>query len=585
MSLVPQLPINAPFSSEQRAWLNGWIAGVLALQSSGATGGSSAAPAASLPLLVLYGTQTGSAEGLARKLAKAAQAKGFAPTVLGMDEYGKVDLAACERLLCITSTYGDGEPPDNATAFWDWLKADTAPRLEAVQFSVLALGDSNYEKFCQFGKDVDARLETLGAQRVHDRVDCETDYDAPFAAWRAAAIGALPSGLGTAPAEDSVPIADGESLVGETAAVGTKANPYEARLIDNRLLTSENAAKETRHFAIHLNGLQYEVGDALGVVPSNQPQLVASVLEAGGWSGEEAVGEIPLSAALHSKFDLGNPSRDLLQAVAERARHDDLAAMLKPERSADLKTWLHGRDVLDLIEMCPKGELKASELSDLLKKLQPRLYSIASSLKAQPGEVHLTVAQVRYEKMGRVRHGVCSTFLADRVAADTPLPVFVQTSHGFRLPEDTSKPVIMVGPGTGVAPFRAFLQERQATGGGGRNWLFFGEQSRAMSYFYKDEWADLMQGGTLHRLDTAFSRDQEQKIYVQNRMLENGEELYRWLEDGAHFYVCGDASRMAKDVDAALHQVVQKHGGKTEEQAAAYIAELKKSKRYARDVY
>ncbi|MDB6073594.1 MAG: cysJ [Verrucomicrobiaceae bacterium] len=581
---APQLPLNAPFSTEQRAWLNGWIAGVLSLQLSSSGNGSAPAPVAALPLLILYGTQTGSAEGLAKKLAKAAQSKGFAPKVLGMDEYGKVDLAACERLLCITSTYGDGEPPDNATAFWEWLNAETAPRLEAVQFSVLALGDTNYEKFCQFGKDIDARLEALGAQRVHDRVDCETDYDVPFAAWMAAAIGALPSGLATASAEASVTAATGEALVGETAAVGTKANPYEARLIDNRLLTSENASKETRHFGIHLNGLQYEVGDALGVIPANQPQLVSLMLEAGGWTGEESVGDIPLSEALHRKFDLGNPSRDLLQAVAERAKHEDLADMLKPERSSDLKTWLHGRDVLDVIQMCPKGELKATELTDLLKKLQPLLYSIASSLKAAPGEVHLTVAQVRYEKIGRVRHGVCSTFLADRVNADTPLPVFIQTSHGFRLPTDTSKPVIMVGPGTGVAPFRAFLQERQATGGG-KNWLFFGEQSRAMSYFYKDEWAAMIKQGSLHRLDTAFSRDQEQKIYVQNRMLENGEELHRWLEEGAHFYVCGDASRMAKDVDAALHEVVQKHGSKTEEQAAAYIAEMKKAKRYARDVY
>lgn len=582
---TPQLPLNAPFSAEQRAWLNGWIAGVLSLQVSGPGSGSTPAPVAALPLLILYGTQTGSAEGLAKKLAKAAQAKGFAPKVLGMDEYGKVDLSACERLLCITSTYGEGDPPDNATAFWQWLSAETAPRLEAVQFSVLALGDSNYEKFCQFGKDVDARLEALGAKRVHDRVDCETDYDVPFAAWMAAAIGALPSGLATAPAEASVTAAAGEELVGETAAVGTKANPYQARLIDNRLLTSDNAAKETRHFGIHLNGLQYEVGDALGVIPSNQPQLVSLMLEAGGWTGEESVNELPLSEALLTKFDLGNPSRDLLQAVAERAKHEDLAGMLKPERSGDLKIWLHGRDVLDVLQMCPKGELKAAELAPLLKKLQPRLYSIASSLKAAPGEVHLTVAQVRYENLGRARHGVCSTFLADRVQTETPLPVFVQTSHGFRLPEDLSKPVIMVGPGTGVAPFRAFLQERQATGGGGRNWLFFGEQSRAMSYFYKDEWAAMIKQGSLHRLDTAFSRDQEQKIYVQHRMLENGAELYRWLEEGAHFYVCGDASRMAKDVDAALHQVVQQHGGKTEDQAAAYIADLKKAKRYARDVY
>jgi sulfite reductase (NADPH) flavoprotein alpha-component len=288
---------------------------------------------------------------------------------------------------------------------------------------------------------------------------------------------------------------------------------------------------------------------------------------------------------LQTRLDLTNPSKDMLLAIAERSRNDELLALLKPERSADLKAWLYGRDVLDVLQLCKPGDFSSAEFTALLKKLQPRLYSIASSIKANPGHVHLTIAQVRYVSHGRHRGGVCSTFLADRVTSDVPVPVFIQPSHGFRLPTDTSKPVIMVGPGTGVAPFRAFLQERHATGAKGRNWLFFGEQSRAQSYFYKDEWADLIKAGTLTRLDTAFSRDQEQKIYVQHRMTENGEELYRWLEEGAHFYVCGDASRMAKDVDAALHQIIETHGGKSADDARAYVAQLKESKRYARDVY
>ena len=580
MSTVPQLPLNAPFTADQRAWLNGWIAGVLASKLSD-TPATTVALAAAVPLLILFGTQTGSAEGLAKKLAKEAQSKGFAPKVLGMDEHTQVDLATCGRLLCITSTYGDGDPPDNATTFWAWLNADDAPRLETLQYSVLALGDTNYEKFCQFGKMVDSRLEALGAKRAYERVDCDTDYDMPFASWMAAALAALNPSPDIAQLTTSPVTAEPVPL----AAAGTKANPYEARLLENRLLTAENALKETRHFAIHLNGLKYEVGDALGVVPLNRLDLAETVLETAGWTGEEAIGDVPLREALQSKFDLGNPSRDLLQAAAERSKSDELSALLKPERAGDLKIWLHGRDVLDVIQMCPRGSLKADELHGLLKKLQPRLYSIASSLKAHESQVHLTVAQVRYESHGRMRHGVCSTFLSDRVGTDTPLPIFIQPSHGFRLPEDTSKPVIMVGPGTGVAPFRAFLQERIATGGKGRNWLFFGEQSRSLSYFYKDEWAEMIQKGGLHRLDTAFSRDQEQKIYVQHRMLESGEELYRWLEEGAHFYVCGDASRMAKDVDQALHQIIQTHGGKSEEQAAAYVAGLKQTKRYARDVY
>jgi sulfite reductase (NADPH) flavoprotein alpha-component len=364
------------------------------------------------------------------------------------------------------------------------------------------------------------------------------------------------------------------------ASVGTKANPYAARLVANQLLTSASAAKETRHFEININGLNYEPGDAIGIVPENDVTLVNAIMDHGGWAKDDE-----LRHALLHKHDITNPSRDLIQAIAARTKNNDLTALIDPARSADLKQWLYGRDVLDLFQLLPKSEFSSADFIALLKKLQPRLYSIASSLKATPSQVHLTIAQVRYQSHGRARNGVCSTFLADRANADTPVPVFIQPSHGFKLPTDDTKPVIMVGPGTGVAPFRSFLQERQATGARGKNWLFFGEQSRTQSYFYKDEWATLIQGGVLHRMDTAFSRDQEQKIYVQHRMIENGTELYRWLEDGAHFYVCGDASRMAKDVDAALHQVVEQHGGKSADDAMSYIAAMKEAKRYQRDVY
>ena len=538
---------------------------------------AAAVPAApALPLTVLCGSQTGSAEGLVKRLSREAQACGFAPRVLGMDEYAKADLEACERLLVVTSTYGEGDPPDNATAFWQWLRSDSAPRLDALRFSVLALGDTNHEHFCQFGKLVDARLEALGAKRVQARVDCDTDFDAPFAGWMKAVLAAWrPAAAG-----ESRSVVVGATHAAPAAVIGTKENPCAARLIDNRLLTTAEAAKETRHFALHINGLEYEVGDALGVMPKNCGALVDAVLASGGWSADDS-----LRDALTHHFDLSNPSLELLVAVAQRGRNADLIERIKPERGAELKAWLHGRDVLDVLALCPAGSLTSAEFTAALRDLQPRLYSIASSLKAVPDEIHLTVAQVRYQSHGRARGGVCSTFLADRLEMDVPVQVYIQPSHGFRLPEDATKPVIMVGPGTGVAPFRAFLQERQAMGGTGRNWLFFGEQSRGQSYFYKDEWKSLIRAGTLHRMDTAFSRDQEHKIYVQHRMTENGEELYRWLEDGAHFYVCGDASRMARDVDAALHQVIQTHGCKSADQAAAYVAELRQARRYAQDVY
>ena len=581
MPSLPQLPDNAPFTLEQRSWLNGWIAGVLSSQVEVGSKTSVVSAAQPLPLVVLFGTQTGTAEGLAKKLAKTAQAQGFAPTVLGLDQYTKADLATCERLLVITSTYGDGDPPDNAMAFAQWLASDAAPSLAQMQFSVCALGDTNYEQFCAFGKTVDARLEALGAKRIADRVDCDTDYDAPFASWTTSVMQALqPARTSTDNASPIVSVDTNDAGKNASITPGTKANPFDASLVTNQLLTASNAAKETRHFEIDINGLSYEPGDAIGIVPTNSSELVNAILEQGGWSQDDE-----LRAALHSKHDLTNPSRDLLQAIAARSKNNDLTALLDPARSSDLKAWLYGRDVLDVLQLLPKGEFSSADFTALLKKLQPRLYSIASSLKATPGQVHLTIAQVRYQSHGRARHGVCSTFLADRVNSDTPVPVFIQPSHGFKLPTDDTKPVIMVGPGTGVAPFRSFLQERKAAGARGKNWLFFGEQSRAQSYFYQDEWAAMIKDGSLHRMDTAFSRDQEQKIYVQHRMIEQGEELYRWLEEGAHFYVCGDASRMAKDVDAALHQVIETHGGKSADDAKAYVAQLKEAKRYARDVY
>lgn len=423
--------------------------------------------------------------------------------------------------------------------------------------------------------------------------------NAPFTAaqkswlnsWIASVMAALPEANITAeqaapglPLISQLPsqtgLADGLADAPAPSPTGSMDNPCFARLIENRLLTTATAAKETRHFAMHIGGLQYEVGDALGIMPTNCGALVDAVLKCGGWSADDG-----LRDELTQRFDLTYPSLDFIEAAAQRGDRSDLVELVKTERSAELNAWMWGRDVLDVLALCPAGSFTAAEFTAALKCLKPRLYSIASSLKAAPDEVHLTIAQVRYESHGRARSGVCSTFLADRAGIDTQISVFVQPSPDFRLPTDSATPVIMVGPGTGVAPFRAFLQERQAVGGKGRNWLFFGEQSRTESYFYKDEWKNLIRAGTLHRMDTAFSRDQEQKVYVQHRMTENGEELYRWLEAGAHFYVCGDASRMAKDVDAALHQVIRTHSHKSADQAAAYVAEMKQAKRYACDVY
>lgn len=514
------LPDTAPFDTTQRAWINGYLAGLLAAAK---TQPQTAEAPSRGPLLFLFGSQTGSSEALARKFSKESRAAGFDSRVLCMEDHASIDFSAEKRVILVTSTYGDGDMPDNAQGFWDFLKTEGAPGLGHMEFSVLALGDTNYVQFCEAGKKFDARLEELGARRVHPRADCDTDYEEPAAAWFSGLMKAFGS----------------EAVASEKETGFGKANPYPATLKTNRCLNAEGSAKDTRHFEILLDGsgLSYEVGDALGVMPKNCPDFVLEILSSAGLEKDE-----------------------------------DLREKL-----------IHQYDLKPFLTELPQAGTSAEALIAPLKKLQPRLYSISSSPKANPGEVHLTVGIVRYEMNGRPRKGVCSTFLAER--SEGTVPVFVHPSPGFKPPKDPAAPMIMVGPGTGIAPFRAFLQERKATGASGPNWLFFGDQRQAHDFLYREELEAWQQEGFLTRLDTAFSRDQSEKIYVQDRMLENAGELWRWLENGAHFYVCGDAARMAKDVDSALHKVCETAGGLSPEEAAAYIQQLKSQKRYCRDVY
>lgn len=579
MNPVPLIPDSAPFSPEQRAWLNGFLAGVFSRTPTPNPESQTLPSAALAPLTILFGSQTGTAEGLAKKVAKEAGKRGFAPTVLDMAQTDLGKLATEKNLLVITSTYGDGEPPDNGKALHSALKSASllpAPNslLSGVRFSVCALGDTNYAQFCQCGKDLDAWFEKLGATRTTPRTDCDLDYDAPFTKWLDQALASLaPSDKPPAPdliAHHSPLVTNADPDSGYS-----KKNPFPATLLAVRNLNGAGSAKEVNHveFSLEGSGLAYEAGDALGVVPQNCPALVNDVLAALGCDGEEAVptpaGELPLRRALTECFDLGKPSAELLALVPALA---GAAAAAAPHH------------VIDVLLSAPTKPAPADFVAKL-KKIQPRLYSISSSPKAHPGQVHLTVGAVRYDKDGRARKGVCSTFLAERGLAAGKVGVFVHANKAFRPPANGDVPMIMVGPGTGIAPFRAFLEERRATGARGRNWLFFGDQKAASDFLYREELEAMKAGGSLHRLDLAFSRDQAEKIYVQQRMLENAAELYAWLEAGAHFYVCGDASRMAKDVDLALHQVIEKAGGKSAEQAAAYVNALKSAKRYQRDVY
>ncbi|HEX4646712.1 MAG TPA: sulfite reductase subunit alpha [Verrucomicrobiae bacterium] len=592
MQPVPSIPENAPFDARQRLWLNGFLAGLLAGEGSSAGADATRAPS-SVPLLILFGSQTGTAEGLARRMAKEAKSRGLDARVMDAAVHGTIDWQAERNLLVITSTYGDGDMPDNAQGFWDWLQTDAAGNLAHLNFSVLALGDTSYEQFCAAGKKIDFRLEQLGAKRIHPRADCDLDYEAATKAWMEGALEKLGQPSGPVLEVSASPASNGTHSLNQRADVPAshygKSNPFPARLLVNRQLNGASSEKETRHYEIALedSGLTYEAGDALGVAPVNCPGLVADILGALGCDGEEAVpvpgGELPIRKALGAVFDITKPGVELMQRLA--AQNAALRELLDPGRKEDLRKWLWGRGVIDLLLETPGTRFQPEEFVALLKKLAPRLYSIASSPKAHAGQVHLTINTVRYAAHGRARKGVASTFLADRVGDLDCVKIFVQPSHGFKPPGNGDLPMIMVGPGTGVAPFRAFLHERRAAGARGRNWLFFGEQRAASDFYYRDELESMLAEGHLTKLSTAFSRDQTGKIYVQHRMLENAAELWSWLRDGAHFYVCGDASRMARDVDAALHTVVETAGGLGREAAAEFVKRLKAEKRYQRDVY
>jgi sulfite reductase (NADPH) flavoprotein alpha-component len=589
---VPCLPESAPFTPEQRAYLNGFLAGLFSRMPASAGMVPPATPAEKLmPVSVLFGSQTGNAENLAKRIAKEAGKRGFAATVYDLSKYPVAQISSEERLLIVTSTFGDGEPPDNAKSFWESLNSPSAPKLSQTRFSLCGIGDSNYPKFCGFAKDLDARLESLGAQRVRPRVDCDLEFEEPFAGWLNGALDKIGS-TGTEPVVEPAKSVTPNASLEAGGSKYSRSNPFPARLVTNRRLNGPGSEKDTRHFEIALDSsaLKYEAGDALGVVPMNCSELVSEMLAALKFTGGELVPgrdgpEVTLREALQCHYEITKIPQPFLKAMAERSGDETLIKLSAPGVNGELSQFLWGREIVDLLLAQPAVRFSPAEFVGLLKKLQPRLYSISSSPKAHPDQVHLTVNIVRFESLDRQRKGVCSTFLADRVEETQLLPVFVHKNKNFRPPQNNDAPMIMVGPGTGIAPFRAFLQERRASGAKGKNWLFFGDQRAATDFMYREELEAMTRDGVLSRLDTAFSRDQAQKFYVQDRMRENAKELFNWLEGGAHFYVCGDAKRMAKDVDAALHEVIQTAAGVPLEKAAEYVSQLKAEHRYQRDVY
>ncbi|WP_415753973.1 molybdopterin-dependent oxidoreductase [Pseudomonas leptonychotis] len=568
---VPSLPSQAPLAEANRLWLDGMLAGMFSRS-------APIAQATGPDVTLLWASQTGNAEALAERFAAQLHDAGVAVALSCMADYPLEKLASAGSVLLLSSTFGDGDAPDNGQAFWSALQTSDT-RLESLRYAVLALGDQNYEQFCQHGKNLDRRLTELGATPLRPCLGCDSDFDDSAAAWLSELLPLLRPAEAAAQAHSA----------GATEPVSTqlisKAQPLPARLTVNLRLNAAGASKDTRQFAFALgdSGLTYEAGDALGVWPRNCPALVDEVIELARLDGEQRVsvakvGELSLRDALSSHFEITRPSHEALALVAERSASNELRSLLG-ERKAELNDWLWGRQLADVLQAYP-AEHSTSALLGSLKRLQPRLYSISSSPKAHAGEVHLTVSAVRYGQ----RKGAASTFLADRADCGE-VPVFVQPNKHFRLPHAGDVPIIMVGPGTGVAPFRGFLHERRARGDTGKNWLFFGEQHAASDFYYRDELTAMQHDGLLTTLSLAFSRDQAAKIYVQDRIRQQGAELWRWLEEGAQLYVCGDASRMAKDVEQALRDVAREHGGLSEERAAEHIRALAEQKRYLRDVY
>ena len=574
----------ARLSGAQRTWLSGYLAGLQAI--AGEAGAPREAAAEQHTLTILYGSETGNAERVAQQAGEQAVARGLPARVVDMADYKTRELRDEKLLLVVTATHGEGDPPDPALDFHEFLHGRKAPKLTDARFAVLALGDSSYEHFCQTGRDFDARFEALGAQRLVERIDCDVDFDEAAGQWIQRALDAVGEHVVEVPTAVA-------SASAEPAGVSyDRHNPFQAEVLENQILNGRGSEKATHHIELSLegSGIDYQPGDILCLMPRNREEVAAELLEALSLDPQQTVashsGERPLGEALRDDYEITTLTPAFIEAYAELAEAEALHALLAEGKRGDLMAYLHGRHIIDVINEHPlSGGLDAETLLGMMRRLQPREYSIASSYLANPGEVHVTVAAVRYESHGRQRHGVASTFLAEQAEPGETVPVYLRRNKHFRLPENPDTPIVMIGPGTGVAPFRAFLEEREVSGAGGANWLFFGNPHFRTDFLYQTEWQRWLKDGLLTRMDVAFSRDGPEKVYVQDRLRERGAELYRWLEDGAHVYVCGDAERMAPDVHAALTEIVAEHGGRSVEQAGEYLKQLQRDKRYQRDVY
>lgn len=572
------------FSPLQLAWASGY----LAAKSEGTSVAS--LPTASLPkasstLTILYGSQTGNAKGVAKSLAEQATAQGLTVECKSMGEFKPKSIKNVTHLLIVASTNGEGEAPDDAIALHEFLASKKAPKLENLQYSVLALGDTSYEFFCQTGKDFDEYLAKLGAKQIAPRVDCDVDYEDAAAAWSEEIISKAKTLVGSeVDASSNVVVMPTAGATSEY----TKQKPYEAELSVSQKITGRDSAKDVRHIEIDLgeSGITYQAGDALGVWFENDVELVAELISTLGFSANDQVSVgnemLSLKDALTSKLEITQTAVNFISFWAEQSQDKALLAIAADKNEA--REYASNHQVVDVVKAA-SASVDTQAFVDALRKITPRLYSIASSQAEVEEEVHLTVGLVEYEKDGQVRAGGASSFLGKRLEEGGSVKVFIEHNDNFRLPVDGNTPVIMIGPGTGIAPFRAFLQEREASDAEGDNWLFFGDQTFTQDFLYQVEWQGYLKSGLLTKIDLAFSRDQAEKIYVQDRLREKAEEVYAWLERGAHLYICGDMSRMAKDVETALTDIIVEQGNKSEEEAQQYLKDLRNAKRFQKDVY
>jgi len=602
---------NSPFNQEQIELLNQllpnltatqkiWLSGYLTATQNSIAAENEPQTAAIAPInetnvkaiskeiTILYGSQTGTAQGIAENKGKVLKEQGFNVTVSSMNDFKPNNLKKVKNLLIVVSTHGEGEPPDNALTFHEFLHGKRAPKLDELNFSVLSLGDSSYEFFCQTGKEFDQRLEELGAHRIAKRVDCDLDYDEPSEEW----FNDVLTQLSETTVENTAASLSASNIPA-SESVYSRTNPFKAEVLDIINLNGKGSNKQTLHIELSLEGsnLTYQPGDALGIYPENNPNLVDILLEALNFSPEEIVtinkqGDArSLRDALISNFEITVLTKPLLEQAAKLSSDKKLLELVSSENADKLKAYIYGRDLLDLVQDFGPFSFSAQEFVNILRKIPARLYSIASSYEANPDEVHLTIGAVRYESHNRDREGVCSILCADRLQPGDTLPIYIQHNQNFKLPENPEAPIIMVGPGTGIAPFRSFMQEREEKGAEGKSWLFFGDQHFVTDFLYQTEWQKLIKDGILTKMDVAFSRDSEQKVYVQHRMLEQSKELFSWLEEGAYVYICGDEKHMAHDVHKTLIDIVEKEGNLSREKAEEYIASMQQTKRYQRDVY